>query len=424
MRVCLFIIGLLFCVNSNAQKIDCSSQTTRYQEYISEKKFSEAYSHWEFVKKNCPKQSESIYIDGIKIVQYRIETAKSVEDKERSIRELMSLYDQFNKNFPQTTQDFEVHKAMVLVDNNIEANDEIYQLFESGFSKALDKVSSGNAIYTYFKLLTEKFEKGDKLITNDRIIEKYTLLSSQISKLFDENPAEYETYVAAKRAIDALAEKFLSCDNLADFYQKRFNQNQENEVWLTSALHTMFVNCSGAPIFQSMAEKLYSLKVSGVSANFLASASLKNRKFDDAKKYFIQSAELENNPTEKASKYYMLATGLYSSEKAKSKELLLKSLEFNPKLGKAYLFLSHQYVGSLPDCAKTEFEKKAIVYLAIQTIKKAAIADARLKSNVDLFINQNAPRSLSDKDIRNAKMNGKKMSFGCWINETIQFPSK
>ena len=419
MRVFLFTTVLLFGLNSSAQKIDCSLQTTEYQEFLKVNNFDDAFTPWEFVKNKCPKQSESIYTDGVKIIQYKIENAKNEEEKETLVRQLMKLYDQYYKHFPKSIEDYNIYKAMALIDNAIAANEEIYQLLDNGFTTSLDKVTSGNAIYNYFKLLTEKNQNGDKSVSNDKVVETYTLLSNHIATLFEKNPSEKESYIAAKRAINALADKFLNCDVLTKYYESKLSQNQENLTWLQASLQVMAEKCSATPVFLSIAEKKYALKVSSQSANYLAIASLKNRKFDEAKKLFLESAELEKNPIEKSNKYYNLATGLYSSDKPKAKELLLKSLEFNPKLGTAYLFLAQLYANSASECGKTEFEKKAVYNLAIETIKKAAVADEKLKANVTMFVNDFSKEALSASDISKAKMNGKTITIGCWINEKI-----
>ena len=419
MRVFLFTTVLLFGLNSSAQKIDCSLQTAEYQEFLKVNNFDDAFTPWEFVKNKCPKQSESIYTDGVKIIQYKIENAKNEEEKETLVRQLMKLYDQYYKHFPKSIEDYNIYKAMALIDNAIAANEEIYQLLDNGFTTSLDKVTSGNAIYNYFKLLTEKNQNGNKSVSNEKVVETYTLLSNHIATLFEKNPSEKESYIAAKRAINALADKFLNCDVLTKYYESKLSQNQENLTWLQASLQVMAEKCSVTPVFLSIAEKNYALKVSSQSADYLATASLKNRKFDEAKKLFLESAELEKNPIEKANKYYNLATGLYSSDKPKAKELLLKSLEFNPKLGTAYLFLAQLYANSASECGKTEFEKKAVYNLAIETIKKAALADEMLKANVTMFVNDFSKEALSASDISKAKMNGKTITIGCWINEKI-----
>jgi hypothetical protein len=424
MRAVILLIVFFFGVNSNAQKTDCSRQTFEYQNFLEVDNYVDAFSPWEFVKINCPKQSESLYTDGVNIIQYKIDTAVTPEEKEKLVRDVLLLYNQYHKNFPETTQDFEVYKGLALLNNGIDAKEEQFQLFDAGFSKALDQVTSGYAIYTYFILLSEKNKKGDPSASNDKMIEQYASLKNHLKKLLVDNPAEKDSYIAADRALDALANPILNCENLTAYYQNSVKQNQENEIWLGAALNLLAENCATTPIFRSMAEKLYLLKVSAQSANYLALANLKNRNFDDAKKYYIESAALETNPNSKATKYYTLATGLFSGDKVKAKEYLLKSLEFNPKLGKAYLFLAQLYANSAMECGKTEFEKKSVFLLAAQTVKKAALADEMLKSNVEMYTKEYSNKAPSTKEISDAKMNGKTILIGCWINEKITFPSK
>ena len=96
----------------------------------------------------------------------------------------------------------------------------------------------------------------------------------------------------------------------------------------------------------------------------------------------------------------------------------------DPKLGKAYLFLAQLYGNSAKDCGATDFEKKAVYYLAMQTAQKAAIAERRLKPTSDKVAKDFEVLSLTADEISKAKMNGKSLTIGCWINETNTFPSK
>ena len=215
-----------------------------------------------------------------------------------------------------------------------------------------------------------------------------------------------------------------TCENLADFYTKNLDANKDNSDWLTSALISLSEKCSTKPIFNTLAERLYSIKATAQSANFMAISNLKQRKFPDAIKFYSESAELQTNPTEKAKIYYTLATGLLAGDLSKSKETLNKALTSDPKMGKAYLFLSQLYANNANDCGKTDFEKKAIYYLASETANKAAIAEPRLKPTSDKMAADFAKLSLTTDEIAKAKMTGKSIIIGCWINETVTFPSK
>ena len=432
MKAIIFILGVMYITNSNAQKFDCPSKMTEYQELFKAKKIAESFDTWTAVSKNCPKENEAVYTDGIEIIQYKIDNAASAEEKEKLVRDVLKLYDQYNKYFPLTTKDFEVNKAMTLVANKIDAKEEIFTLLDRGFTKASNKVTAANAIYTYFSMYCEKFNNGDKSITSNSVLEKYTLVNSLLNQLQAAKPDSNESeqakqnsdYKTAQTAINKLIKDLATCENLDAFYTKNYTENQENGDWITSALLSLSGKCSAKPIFNTLAEKLYAMKVTAQSANFMALANLQQRKFPEAITFYNESAELQTNPIEKAKIYYTLATGLLANDLPKSKEYLKKALSSDPKMGKAYLFLAQLYSNSANDCGKTDFEKKAVYYLAIQTAQKAGVAEPRLKPTADKAAKDYEAKSLTADEISKAKMNGKLVTIGCWINETITFPAK
>jgi hypothetical protein len=432
MKAIIFILGIMFITNSNAQKFDCPSKMTEYQELFKAKKIAESFDTWTAVSKNCPKENEAVYKDGIEILQYKIDNAASTEEKEKLVRDVLKLYDQYNKYFPLTTTDFEVNKAMTLVANKIDAKEEIFTLLGRGFTKASNKVTAANAIFTYFSMYCEKFNNGDKSITSNSILEKYTLVNSLLNQLQvakpdlsdSEQAKQNSDYKTAQTAINKLIKDLATCENLDAFYTKNYTENQENGDWITSALLSLSGKCSAKPIFNTLAEKLYAMKVTAQSANFMALANLQQRKFPEAIKFYNESAELQINPIEKAKIYYTLATGLLANDLPKSKEYLKKALSSDPKMGKAYLFLAQLYSNSANDCGKTDFEKKTVYYLAIQTAQKAGVAEPRLKPTADKAAKDYEAKSLTADEISKAKMNGKLVTIGCWINETITFPAK
>ena len=422
MKAIIFILGILFVTNSNAQKVDCSSNIKAYQELLQAKKMNESFDVWNEVRKNCPKETEVIYTDGIQILQYKIENANA-EEKVKSVRDVLKLYDQYNKNFPIAIPDFEVKKAMALVNNKVDAKEEIFTLLDNGFAKASQNVTEANAIYTYFSMYCEKFNAGDKKITPNLVLEKYALLNSLLTQLQISKP-ENKDYKTAQNAIDKLIKDIATCENLADFYTKNYDANKDNTDWINSALVSLSGKCSSKPIFLTLAEKLYSIQANAQSANFVALGYIKQKKFTEAIKFYKESAELQTNPLEKAKIYYLLATGLLANDLPKSKEYLNKALTADPKMGKAYLYLSQMYVNNSNDCGHTDFEKKAVFNLAIQTAQKAGVAEPRLKPTADKMTEDYTPKSLTPSEISKAKMNGKSITVSCWINETINFPEK
>ncbi len=424
MKAIFSIIGVLFFANINAQKFDCSSKIKEYQELFQTKKVTESFTTWTEVSKNCPKQSESVYTDGIEIQQFRIDNAASPEDKEKLVRELLKLYDQYNRNFPSSAADFEVKKALVLMDNNVGTNQEIYSLLDSSFAKNPKNLNDARAIYTYFNLYVEKYQAEKTKVTSDMVLDKYMVISALLTELETAKPEKETEYKTAARGVRSLVKELATCDNLSTYYEKNFEANKENAEWLTAALSNLTIKCGGEPIYNAIAEANYKLKPTSKSAYYMAVTCIKQRRLPEAIQYFTEAEALETDPLEKAKLDYSLATGLLSKEKEKSKALLVKAYTLDPKMGKAYLFLAEQYSNSAEECGKTDFEKKAVYYLAEETLKKAVVAEPRLKPTADRMIERFASKKLTDKDISDKKMNGKSITIGCWINETISFPKK
>lgn len=422
MKAIIFILGLLFITTGNAQqKFDCDGKTKAYQELLKADKVTESFTIWSEVRTNCPKQSEELYTDGIRILKYKVETAPA-DGKEKPVRDLMKLYDQYNKNFPTGIPDFEVRKAMALVNNKIDAKDEIFGLLESGFTKASKNVRDVKAIHTYFTMYCERYKAGDKKITATAVLEKYASLSALLTQL-KESTSNNGDFKSAQHAIDSLVKDIATCDNLTELYTKNFEANKDNANWIQTALVSLSGKCSTRPIFLTLAERLYTLEKTAMSANFVAMAYVKERKFTEAMKFYDEAAGLQTNPVEKGKIYYTVATGLLANDLPKSKEYLNRAVTANPQMGRAYLFLAQLYANRSADCALGETEKKAVYNLAIQTLQKAAVAEPELKATVDNMKSDFVTKALTPSEISKAKLNGKSVTIGCWINETVSFPA-
>ncbi len=407
---------------SNAQKMDCSKQVKEYKDFLILKKMDESIQPWESVLKNCPKDNPELYTDGITIYQYRIETAKSSEEKEKVVRDFMKFYDQFHKNFPEKSKDYEIKKGLLLVDNSIGTDDEILTLFESGFSKVKDV--EGRVIFSYFKLFNKKYKNTDSKISTNTYVEKYSSLYQLTNEMLLSKPKYSDEYNATLRSLKSEARSVINCENLTAYYDDKINENKENVQWFETALDILSNRCSDKPIFLSMAQKFYDLNKTAKSSSFLAMASVKNRKNNDAKKYFEEAAILENDSIEKAKIYYNLGATLYNDDLEKTKQFMNKAISFDPMLDRAYLFLSNAYVNNAEKCTDNNFDKKAVYYLAIQTIKRAQNKNPKFAGKYDSLIAELEKKSLSVEEIFQAKLFGKTYKIKCGINEIVEFPQK
>lgn len=424
MKTILSILVLGFYALVNAQNDTCFQKEKEYLEFLKVEKPADAFDTWSDVRKNCPKLSENTYIYGKVILQYKIDNAANQEEKEILVRDLMKLYDQYYKNFPSHSQDFEVNKAMALYDNKIEAKEEIFTLLNSAFSKVPESITNANAIYHYFSEYHAKFLAGDSKITADSVLDTFDNVCVILNQLTISNPKKETEYKTAFRGVNILVKDIATCENLEGHYKKGYEKNKENSDWLLAAITNMFAKCGTQPIFYTLTQQLHSIKPSVQSAYFMGVASLKKKDFTAALQYYNESADLQSDTIEKARIYYNMATTILSNDKPKSKEYLQKALSFDPKNGKVYIFLAQLYANSAEECGGTDFEKKAVYFLAAETVKMAETANPKLKPAVDQMFADFKSKSPSASEISKLKLNGKSFAIKCWINETIQFPSK
>ena len=77
----------------------CAKNTKYYKIYLKSKNYVDAYTFWKRVYDECPAQSKDLYIQGAEILNWRIEKAKTPEEKKKAYEELMGMYDTRIKYF-------------------------------------------------------------------------------------------------------------------------------------------------------------------------------------------------------------------------------------------------------------------------------------------------------------------------------------
>ncbi|MGE5318043.1 MAG: hypothetical protein ACM3ME_08600, partial [Chloroflexota bacterium] len=78
----------------NADSTLCKEQLSLYREYYKIKLYSHALPHWRWMFMNCPKATQNIYIDGVKIISDYIGRTTDPALKEKIIDTLLMVYDQ------------------------------------------------------------------------------------------------------------------------------------------------------------------------------------------------------------------------------------------------------------------------------------------------------------------------------------------
>ena len=138
-----------------------------FHEYVKAKNFDAAYDSWMDVRTKCPKFNNAIYIDGEKILEYKIEKIAAGEGKIALIQDLVKLWGEREENFPNKTADGEyaANACQLMYDNKelLKKTDlELYECFDAAYK--LDKATFTNpkSLYTYFSLMVDLYDAGKK----------------------------------------------------------------------------------------------------------------------------------------------------------------------------------------------------------------------------------------------------------------------
>jgi tetratricopeptide (TPR) repeat protein len=411
----MVLFVLVFSQLAISQEVNCGEKENQLYKFVADKEYKKANEFWSEIKTSCAKYNESVYLLESKVLQYNIEVANP-ENTEKAVRELINHFDLYDKNFPANTNGNYEKRAMALYDNKIDANDEIYTYLDQAFHLQKNTFVNPQALYTYFKLYFDKNNSDKTQVTTQKLISKYIDVTSLVNENIQKLAFKTDEYNRVQQGMSSLMNGLLTCDNLIPYIKFNFTSNNKDLDWLSSVGETLINKCSSSPMFESIALNLHQLKPTSRSAYFLATYYMNTGKIEKGTEFYIQSASLESNKLEKATICYTIASILSTSDKTKSKEMVLTAIENNPTNGAYYIFLANLYANAVNECATTELEKKALYKLASNTVLKAIAIEPRYKVTAE---------NMSKDYLKNItfapKAKIKTVKLGCWINQTVQF---
>lgn len=427
---------------------ECAEKLSIFAELAKTKNYGdETYQHLQNLRKNCPSFSEAIYIYGERVINYRIDNAKTPADKEKEVRDFLQLQDDFLKYFPAKAKAVDVKKSMALFENNTGTPDEVYQLLDKAFKNDRANFTNAKALYVYFEIFVNDFEANKKGIQLQDVFNKYDLISDKIDeeekgvsdaldvliqkeeagteltdkekRAKDNSQINLEAFETIRTSMDAKIAQLATCERLIPFLGGSFEEKKVDAEWLKRAADRLDKKgCSSDPLFSKISDALHALNPTAESAYNLGVSFYTKKNTAKALEYFNQSAELQKDNNKKANVYYTIARNIYgSSNKSQARTYLEKALAAKPSFGEAYVFLAQLYANSANECGDDPFEKRAIYWLAASTARKAGTA------------NGNAAAASYDKlaptktEIFNSGRAGQTISFKCWVGRSVTVPN-
>ena len=452
------IFTFIICTsNVGAQSNEnCNQNLSIFAESAKVKNYEAAYEPWMAVRNECPSLNVAIYTYGERILKSRLKKAEGAA-KQAEAQDLMKLYDQWIQNFPtkkgkSTIGSILASKAQTMMDNKLGSTAEIYATFDQAFTQDATSFTNPKGLYNYFKTMHSLYKSGSSDVTPEKLFNKYEEVSEKFElegvklakkldvllkkeengiplttkdlkrkKIYDTNSRAIGIFVSN---LDAIISKESTCENLIPLYQRNFEENKGDAVWLNRAAGRMkSKECSDDPLFVTIVEALHALEPSANSAYYLGILNDKKGNNNEALRYYEESIALETDPYKKAKTLYKIALEFKSrGRKSTARNYAIKALGYQPSLGKAHLMIASLYASSANDCGNTQFEKRAVYWLAAKTARRAARVDASLKKNANNAAKSYEGRAPSKTDIVKEGNEGAIIKFDCWIKGSVTVP--
>jgi len=389
---------------------------------------NDAIGPWNWVFNNCPRSTEAIYVDGAKILRYRIKNAPQ-EKKKALVDTLMMLFDKRIKYFPNNYRTHLPQEGYVRGREGVA----LYQLSPESYEKAyyilkksvsLDKERSSAAVLAYYFRDVAKMVQTGKLDTI-AIINSYDTITGYIDANIERYKAQNNSrkvteYKNVKGYIEMTFEPFAKCSDLAKVFGKKFEATPNDTVLLKKIVGMLEKKrCYDEPLYFDANVNLYKAEPSPQSAFLIGKMLLQRKNYHDALGYLLKSTAMKDTSDLKESYLLLAQTYRTLNNFPKAREMARKAIKLDSHNGLAYEFIGDLYASSASKCGNNDLTSKVAFWAAVDQYVKAKHADPEMAEamNQKIAIYKKHFPTRETMFFYNIKP-GDKYKVGCWINVT------
>ena len=433
-------------INVNAQDDDATVECNRKYNFFrgdyKSKNYEAAFPNWMYLMDNCKDLSVSIYQYGSTIAE---DIKKDPVLAKRVYEQRLQYFPVHNarkNNLAKLHSDY----ATYLTKNKLATDKEIFEIVKKAYEISPQDMSSKN-IYFYFQGITDQFKDTNPqkvFDTYDDVIEsvgeKLDDYSKKIKDLSDStrtldkrekrnlNAYKINSGVLGKieGGLDAIISEIATCERLIPIYQRDFEINKTNSVWLRRAVSRMFnKGCQADPLYAKLVKAYAEASPSPEAYAFLANVLEDNGDTEGSAQMRQKSFDLETDPLKKAKYKLKFAQAAKArGQLSKARSLAREAIQYNPNSGRAYLLIGRLYQSSVNSCGSDEFEKRMVYAAALRQAQKAYNVDPSMSSTAKKYI-ASYRANLPDSKVIFTKgvKPGSSYTIKCWIGETVRVPS-
>jgi len=420
---------------------ECTIKLSLMTESAKAKNYEAAYEPFMALRKDCPKFNRAIYTYGEKILKHKIKNSSGTE-KTAFINDLIKMYDERMLNFASKSPKGEfLSKQCQLRYDNKDAlglsDEQLFDCFDAAYKADKDSFKSAKSLYVYFKLTVNLFDSGKK--TDQQLFDKYDDVSDKIETETAYNSKKLNELITKENGGTALAtkekkrKKFYGqmieafdkvqsgvdgelgprakCENLIPLYQKDYEANKGNAVWLQRAMNKLYSKgCKSDPMFVKIVKQKNSIEPNAKTAYYLYIIT-------GEQQYFDQTLQLETDPFKKAKLYNTIAADFKKSGSyGKARQYFQEALKLNPSNVNPHLYIANMYASSANNCGTDNFNKRAVFWLAAKEARKAGAAGSK-------YVSSYMAKAPTKSEIFSKGNAGQSIKIGCWIGRSVTVPN-
>lgn len=390
----------------------------------------DAMKSWRWVYSNCPRATENIYVDGVKMVSFKIKKEKDATVKNKLIDTLMMVYDQRIEYYPIHYKTKKPQVGAILgrkgvnyykfdpAKNYLKTNEILGKAIE------LDKGNAKGPVYVYyFRTVTKMAQKGDS--DTAAVVDAYDMISDYVDANISKyekagNTEKVEEWRNIKGNIENTFEPFANCTDLVRIYKKKYDANPEDIDLLKKITKLLDKkNCQESKLYFEATVALYDLAPSPESAYLIGKIMLKGGKYNEAVPYLEEAIKMEN--IDRAYKALIfLAEDFQSLNKfQKARNIAYRAAKLKPSEGKPYIIIGDMYAASAKDCGNDDLTKKVTYWAAVDKYRKARLVEPDLSVSMAKRISSYQKYFPATELLFFHNLNeGDSYVVECWINET------
>ena len=323
----------------------CIVNVSLYQDFYRQKSYAECYEPWREIIKHCPRFSKTVYQRGSTILKTMVNNAKTAEERDGYIDELMNMYDLRAQYFGEEAK-VKAMKAYDLSTLRPAAVKDIYETYNQAIQAGAEQLDE-NYLTLFFKSTVDYVKAG--LAEPTLVIDNYDIVSELLQNILDTvvddsvKAAKIRGYMVN---VESVFSPYASCDQLVSIYQKKFDADPNNIDLLKKITGIMMKKgCTeNNPLFFAATEQLYRLEPSPSTAMRMGQMCLGKKQYSKAIEYVKDAVDQLTDKKDRYMAYLILGLSYAGQDSySAARTALLKAAEVDRTKGEPYLVLAQVY---------------------------------------------------------------------------------